>query len=209
MHPVGLVVAVAVLVVGTAVGLWRRRTDGQLRPVGRSILPAGSPGPAGGIGPVRTSASANPVTSASSVGQVEPGGSSNSVVPDAEEAPGVIVGGGQAGDPSAAGERLDADLLAALGVPTGPVTLLQFSSAFCAPCRAVRRVSSEVAGMLPGVQHVEVDAESHLDAVRALGIWRTPTLLVLDTDGRVVKRATGVPAKAQLIAVLGELLPAV
>jgi len=121
----------------------------------------------------------------------------------------VIVGGGQAGDPSAAGERLDADLLAALGVPTGPVTLLQFSSAFCAPCRAVRRVSSEVAGMLPGVQHVEVDAESHLDAVRALGIWRTPTLLVLDTDGRVVKRATGVPAKAQLIAVLGELLPAV
>jgi thiol-disulfide isomerase/thioredoxin len=104
-------------------------------------------------------------------------------------------------------ERLDPVLLRELGVGPARVTLLQFSSAFCAPCRAVRRVSSEVAGMLPGVEHVEVDAESHLGAVRALGIWRTPTLLILDADGRVVKRATGVPAKPQLIAVIGELLP--
>jgi thiol-disulfide isomerase/thioredoxin len=104
------------------------------------------------------------------------------------------------------GETLDAALLATLGVRPAPATLLQFSSAFCAPCRAVRRVSSEVAAMIPGVQHVEVDAESHLDAVRALNIWRTPTLLVLDADGRVAKRATGVPAKPQLIAVLGDVL---
>ena len=95
-----------------------------------------------------------------------------------------------------------------MGVGPAQATLLQFSSAFCAPCRAVRRVSGEVADLLPGVSHVEVDAESQLEAVRALGIWRTPTLLVLDADGRVVKRATGVPGKAQLIAVLGDLLPA-
>ena len=72
----------------------------------------------------------------------------------------------------------DGELLAALGVGPAQATLLQFSSAFCAPCRALRRVSSEVAAMVTGVQHVEVDAESHLEAVRALGIWRTPTLLV-------------------------------
>ena len=99
-------------------------------------------------------------------------------------------------------------MLKELGVEPASATLLQFSSAFCAPCRAVRRVSGEVADLLPGVRHVEVDAESHLEAVRALGIWRTPTLLVLDADGRVVKRATGVPGKAQLIAVLGGLLSA-
>ncbi len=109
-------------------------------------------------------------------------------------------------DPSASGAQLDPALLVELGVEPARATLLQFSSAFCAPCRAVRRVSEEVAALLPGVRHVEVDAESHLDAVRALGIWRTPTLLVLDADGRVVKRATGVPAKPQLIAVLGEFL---
>lgn len=110
-------------------------------------------------------------------------------------------------DGSAPGERIDAGLLAALGVQRAPATLLQFSTAFCAPCRAVRRISSEVAAMVPGVQHVEVDAESHLDAVRMLGIWRTPTLLVLDGEGRVVRRATGVPGKPQLIAALGETLP--
>ncbi|MGW4947470.1 TlpA family protein disulfide reductase [Actinoplanes sp. NPDC004185] len=115
---------------------------------------------------------------------------------------------GSGGDAGAAGQRIDPALLAQLGVEPAQATLLQFSSAFCAPCRAVRRVSGEVAALLPGVRHVEVDAESHLDAVRALGIWRTPTLLVLDAEGRVAKRATGVPGKAQLIAVLGELLPA-
>jgi hypothetical protein len=68
----------------------------------------------------------------------------------------------------------------------------------------VRRISAEVAGLIPGVQHIEVDAESHLDEVRALNIWRTPTLLVLDADGRITKRATGVPTKPQLIAAIGE-----
>src|SRR4051794_36544940 len=35
-------------------------------------------------------------------------------------------------------------------------TLLQFSSAFCAPCRATRRILEEVAGTVPGVRHLEV-----------------------------------------------------
>lgn len=82
-------------------------------------------------------------------------------------------------------------------------TLLQFSSAFCAPCRATRRTLSDVAGLVPGVAHVEVDAEHHLDLVRSLGIVRTPTTLVLDSAGREVTRATGVPHKEQVLAALG------
>lgn len=108
----------------------------------------------------------------------------------------------------AAVKKTDPALLASLGVAAGaPVTLLQFSSAFCVPCRATRRVLADVAALLEGVHHVEVDAESHLDAVRALGIWRTPTVLVVDATGRIVQRATGVPVKAQVIAALGPLLP--
>ncbi|MFC4064138.1 TlpA family protein disulfide reductase [Actinoplanes subglobosus] len=105
------------------------------------------------------------------------------------------------------GVRLEPALLTRLGVEPAPATLLQFSTAFCAPCRAVRRVSTEVAELLPGVRHVEVDAESHLDEVRELGIWRTPTLLILDAEGREVRRATGVPTKPHLIAALADLLP--
>ncbi|MGW3140464.1 TlpA family protein disulfide reductase [Streptomyces sp. NPDC001139] len=83
-------------------------------------------------------------------------------------------------------------------------TLVQFSSAFCAPCRATRRVLGEVAGLVPGVTHVEIDAEDRLELVRALDILKTPTVLVLDADGRVVRRATGQPRKADVIAALGE-----
>ena len=180
MDVVGLVAVVAVLAVGVAIGLWRRRNDGRLRPVAadKAVLADKAVAGAG-----RTPAEARPV-----------------VTPDVEETPAVIA------EPSH--DRLDPDLLAALGVAPAEATLLQFSSAFCAPCRAVRRVSSEVAALLPGVQHVDVDAESHLDAVRALNVWRTPTLFVLDADGRVAKRASGVPSKPQLIAALAELLPA-
>lgn len=82
-------------------------------------------------------------------------------------------------------------------------TLLQFSSAFCAPCRATRRVLGEVAEVVPGVAHVEVDAEQHLELTRTLGILRTPTTIVLDAAGREVSRAGGVPGKPQVIAALG------
>jgi len=82
-------------------------------------------------------------------------------------------------------------------------TLLQFSSAFCAPCRATRRILREVAEMVPGVEHVEVDAEHHLDLVRRLGVRRTPTTFVLDAAGGIVTRASGQPTKAAVLAALG------
>lgn len=82
-------------------------------------------------------------------------------------------------------------------------TLVQFSTAFCQPCRATRRVLAEVAAMVPGVLHREVDAESSLDLVRRLGITATPTVLVLDADGHPVRRATGRPRTADVIAAVG------
>jgi hypothetical protein len=66
-------------------------------------------------------------------------------------------------------------------------------------------VLGEVAGMVPGVTHVEVDAESHLDLVRRLDVTRTPTVLVLDAAGRIRKRATGAPRRADVIAALGQI----
>ena len=81
-------------------------------------------------------------------------------------------------------------------------TLLQFSSAFCAPCRAARRTLGDVAAATPGVVHIEVDAEHHLDVVRRLGIMRTPTTLVLSGQGIEVTRASGAPTKQQVLSAL-------
>ncbi len=82
-------------------------------------------------------------------------------------------------------------------------TLVQFSSAFCAPCRATRRILTDVANMVEGVEYVEVDAETHLDLVRRLNVLRTPTVLVTDGSGRIVKRASGQPRKPDVIAAVG------
>ncbi|CAM5243257.1 TlpA family protein disulfide reductase [Kribbella sp. NPDC020789] len=115
--------------------------------------------------------------------------------------------GTDAGINAGSGGGTRTGLAAELGTGLGErATLVQFSSAFCAPCRATRRVLGEVADMVPGVTHVEIDAEARLDLVRRLGIERTPTVLVLDADGRVVRRAAGQPRKADVIAALGAAL---
>jgi thiol-disulfide isomerase/thioredoxin len=107
-------------------------------------------------------------------------------------------------DPAGSTDRSAPSLLDGLDHDLGErATLLQFSSAFCAPCRVTRRVLAEVASVVPGVTHVEVDAEHHLDLVRRLGVVRTPTTLVLDAHGREVSRATGAPRKQDVLAALG------
>lgn len=106
---------------------------------------------------------------------------------------------------SAAGQLTASQVGGELG---DQATLVQFTSAFCAPCRATRRVLAEVAQMMPGVKHVDLDVEEYLDLARELNVSRTPTVLVLDADGAIVKRASGQPRKADVIAALGEAIPA-
>jgi thiol-disulfide isomerase/thioredoxin len=102
----------------------------------------------------------------------------------------------------------DLAVLSAVGFVPGEaaVTFVQFSSAFCAPCRATRAILSDIAASVDDVRHVEVDAESQLEAVRALGILRTPTTLVVDRTGVVVQRASGQPRKADVVAAVGRIL---
>jgi thiol-disulfide isomerase/thioredoxin len=100
-------------------------------------------------------------------------------------------------------EMSTADLGAALGTRA---TLVQFSSAFCAPCRATRVVLADVARMVDGVNHVEIDAQARLDLVRKLDVRRTPTTFVLSPDGHVTHRASGQPRKADVIAALGSMV---
>jgi thiol-disulfide isomerase/thioredoxin len=155
----GAIVVLVVLVAATGFGLYRRATDGALKPV---EIPADTT--------------------------------------DALPLPGAPEGAGQAHQ----GDRLTAD---DIGVALGEkATLVQFSSAFCAPCRATKIVLDEVSGMVDGVTHVEVDAESHLELVRRLDVRRTPTVLVLDAAGLVRVRAAGAPRKADVIAALGTVV---
>lgn len=109
------------------------------------------------------------------------------------------------GPATASGALTEADLGASLG---RQATLVQFSTAFCAPCRPTRQILAQVADMVDGVAHVEIDAAERLDLVRRLRINSAPTVLVLDPDGAIVKRATGLPRKADVIAAVGAVVQA-
>lgn len=125
----------------------------------------------------------------------------NPDVTDIPEGNGVVPAAAAPASPANGSARLTSEQL---GHPLGErATLLQFSTAFCAPCRATRRILADVAGMTEGVAHVEIDAESRLDLVRQLNVLRTPTVLILAADGSIVRRASGQPRKPDVIAAIG------
>lgn len=96
-----------------------------------------------------------------------------------------------------------------LGVELGDrLTVVQFSSTFCQPCVATKRVIARSLDMInvDGIASVEVNAEQNLELTRAASIMRTPTVLLLDTDGREVSRASGELRPQQFLAAIGSAL---
>ena len=184
---------IAALVVAAVAGLAWRATNGRMRTVAAAARPATGPGTPGTMPPDPVSPeamSAEPVSLGTAI-------------------PGTAIPGAATAVPPASGRAAGRVTAAELGRPLGErATLLQFSSAFCAPCRATRVILAEVAGRAPGVAHVEIDAESHLDLVRSLGVLRTPTVFVLGADGAITARASGQPRKADVLGALAAVLPA-
>ena len=84
-------------------------------------------------------------------------------------------------------------------------TFVQFSSAFCTPCRATRTLLTDITSGLSDVRHIEIDAEANLDLVRKLDIRSTPTTLVLDKNGQEIGRAIGAPKRIELNQVLSRI----
>lgn len=174
----GVYVLLVVLAAATAFGLWRRSNDGRMRAVDAVRPAAEVPGPAGDAAVVPDDS--EPLV----VDGVPIEVPDHSVVPATD-----VLRAGDLGHEL--GER---------------ATLVQFSSAFCTPCRATRVILGDVTTMVPGVVHIEIDAEAHLELVRRVDVTRTPTVLVLDSQGRIRSRATGAPRKADVIAALGQVI---
>ena len=93
-----------------------------------------------------------------------------------------------------------------IGVELGArATLVQFSSAFCSPCRATRALLEDVTADMADVVHVDIDAEAHLELVRQLDIRSTPTTLFLDRNGHEVGRAMGAPKRDQVLGAISAI----
>jgi thiol-disulfide isomerase/thioredoxin len=101
------------------------------------------------------------------------------------------------------GHRLNAEIL---GEDLGSrATMVQFSSAFCAPCKATHALLSQMVIPMDDVKHIHIDAESHLELVRQLDIRSTPTTIFLNREGIEVGRAAGTPKRDQVIAALAAI----
>ena len=93
-----------------------------------------------------------------------------------------------------------------VGVALGSrATLVQFSSAFCSPCRATRALIEDVTAGMSDVVYVDIDAEAHLELVRQLDIRSTPTTLFVDRNGLEVGRAMGAPKRDQVISAISAI----
>jgi len=101
------------------------------------------------------------------------------------------------------GPKLDASVI---GVELGSrVTMVQFSSAFCSPCRATKALLEDMVKTMPDVRYAHIDAESHLELVRQLDIRSTPTTLFLNASGVEVGRAMGTPKRSQVMAAVNAI----
>jgi thiol-disulfide isomerase/thioredoxin len=97
-------------------------------------------------------------------------------------------------------------LAAEIGLELGSrVTMVQFSSAFCSPCRATRALLTDIVADMADVVHIDIDAESHLELVRKLDIRSTPTTLILNRAGVEVGRAVGAPKRDQVLTTLATI----
>lgn len=87
-------------------------------------------------------------------------------------------------------------------------TFVQFSSATCATCPQVRRALTEIAAAQPGVVHVDIQSEDHMELVRRFSVYRTPTVLLIDPQGAIHSRTSGPLTPARALAALAQLTPA-
>lgn len=81
------------------------------------------------------------------------------------------------------------------------------SSSFCGACARTRTVLAEAARFLPDATVTEIDVAQDPDAAERLDIRFTPTVIVRDSAGKEVFRATGVPTIPQVLTAAVRALP--
>lgn len=87
------------------------------------------------------------------------------------------------------------------------VELTLVSSSFCGACARTRAVLAEAARFLPDATVSEIDIAHDPDAAEKLGIEFTPTVIIRDSAGAEVFRATGVPTVPQVLTAAVKALP--
>lgn len=80
----------------------------------------------------------------------------------------------------------------------GPA-LVQFTTRYCAPCRAARPELEAAAGRA-SIRYTQIDVGDHPEVARRYGVRTVPTIVVATRSGRVLGKWTAMPAAAEISA---------
>ena len=83
--------------------------------------------------------------------------------------------------------------------------LVDFTAAWCPPCRVMKPVLSELAAERDDLRIVQLDVDEHQRTAAEYGVLSMPTF-ILFRDGREVQRLIGARPRRRLEAELAEVL---
>ena len=74
------------------------------------------------------------------------------------------------------------------------VSVIQFSAAWCGPCKVLSPILEELSSEVDGVEFVKLDVDQHPEIAGANGVMGVPTVVMLK-GGEVKERFVGVQPK--------------
>ena len=90
-----------------------------------------------------------------------------------------------------------------IGIELGQrVTILQFSSTFCSPCKATAQMITNLVKNMSDVVYMQIKSEENLQLIQKFDIKSTPTVVFFNGHGMEVGRAVGTPTNDQVLAAI-------
>lgn len=93
-----------------------------------------------------------------------------------------------------------------IGIDLGQrVTIMQFSSAFCSPCKATAQIITNLVKDMSDVVYTQIKSEENLKLIEKFDIKSTPTVVFFNGHGMEVGRAVGTPTNDQVLAAISSV----